>query len=646
MASAAGGTAPEVEKRSGVSGPYEMVVRGLAVAMSLYHLGIAWLGVPVAILHRPLHVLFAFSILFLTTPSRGEGRGRLRLMDGLLVLLTVLSTGFLIVNARDITNRIPYVYDLTLSEMVFGTVFLLVVLEAARRTVGWALVLVSMVFLVYGYAGKYLPYPFWHRGFTPSQLIEQVYMTLEGVWSTPIYVTSTYVFLFILFGAFLVSTGAGDFFTDLARSLTARTVGGPAKTAVVSSALMGMLSGSSVANVVTTGPFTIPAMKREGYAPHFAGAVEAVASSGGQIMPPIMGAAAFIMAEFTGIPYVQIMKHAIVPAFLYFFSVFMMVDLEARRLGLHPATSEAVRPLWDVLKHRGYLFIPILAIVALLVQGYTPLRAAAWAIVILVGLVVLFDPPNRRRIGWVILQSLEEAPKLVVSVTAACAAAGIIVGVILMTGLGLRITSIVLQVSQGNLAAALVLTMLVAIVLGMGMPTSSAYIIMAALLAPGLVQLGVPVVAAHMFVMFFASMSAITPPVAIASYAAAGVADANPMKTGLTAFRLGIAAFIVPFMFVYGPSLLLIGNPWTIVLSVITAVVGVAALAAAAIGWVKGKANALERLALLAAALTLIVPGLRSDLVGAVILAITVMLHLARLRRADAVRAGSAFDKN
>ncbi|MGI6128931.1 MAG: TRAP transporter permease [bacterium] len=600
-----------------------MVVMVLAIVMSAYQVITAYFGFPTAYLHRPIHAMGAFIILFLTVPSgRKDKIGSI--IDGAMIVGTILSTGYLIVNYQKISERVSYVTDLTTLEMILGITFIVVVLEGARRVAGKVLTILITVFLLYGFAGPYLPEPLWHRGFNLMRIVEQIYLTLDGSWGVPLHVTSTYVFLFILFGGFLVATGTGDFFTDFARALTGRTVGGPAKSAVVSSALMGMLSGSSVANVVTTGTFTIPLMKNEGYEPHFAGAVEAAASTGGQIMPPVMGAAAFIMVEFTGIPYAKIMIHAILPAALYFLGIFVMVDLEARRLGLGVSTADSLPSVWRVLRQRGYLFLPVFAIVYFLMKGFTPGMAALWAIVVLMALVIIFDPIQRRKILRVVLDAFEEAPRSVASVTMACAAAGMIVGMILMTGLGTRMTTVVLEMSGGILPVALVLSMLAAIVLGMGVPSSSAYIIMAALLAPGLVKMGVSVIAAHMFVFYFACMSSLTPPVALASYAAAGIARSDPMKTGFAGFRLGIAAYIVPFMFVYGPSLLLIGAPGEIVTTAISSALGVFALAACSVGWLVRKATNLERVVLLISALTLIKPGLTTDIIGIALLAGTI----------------------
>ena len=594
----------------------KLIVSIIAIAMSLYHLGTSVFGVPIAMIHRPLHVLFAFTLLFLTQPLGGWKTKAQRYTDYLLIAMLFLSTVYLMRNASLIQARIQYITPLTTIQLVLGVAFILVLLEATRRVIGNVLVYVAALFLLYAVFGKYLPVPFWHRGFSVAGIIEQLYLTSDGVWGVPLYVTSTYVFLFILFGSFLVSTGTGDFFTDFARALTGRMIGGPAKTAVVSSALMGMLSGSSVANVVTTGAFTIPMMKKQGYPSHFAGAVEAAASTGGQIMPPVMGAAAFIMVEYTGIPYAQIMKHAMLPAFLYFFAIYVMVHMEAKKLGLGALSKEDLPNVWRVLRSRGYLFVPILAIVYFLFKGFTPARAAFWAIILLIALAFLFDQKNRKNMLSALRSALEDAPVVVAPVTTATAAAGIIVGMILITGLGLRMTSIVLSVSGGILPIALVLTMVVALVLGMGMPSSSAYIIMATLLAPGLIELGVSTIAAHMFAFYFACISAITPPVALASYAAAGIANADTMKTGFAGFKLGIAAFIVPFIFVYGPPILLIGDFASILLAVTTSIVGVFALSAAVQGWLVIDLNPALRVLTFFAALLLIKPGITTDLIG------------------------------
>ncbi|MGD8810662.1 MAG: TRAP transporter fused permease subunit, partial [Gammaproteobacteria bacterium] len=592
----------------------------IAFAMSTYHVTVGYLGEPIAEVHRPIHLLFALLVLFWSADRSGAKHPRLAIFtDAVLSLLLIAACGYLVLNAEYIGQRMIYVTPLTPTELFLGSALILIILEAARRSVGVVLVIVGTVFLIYTQIGPEMPGPFWHNGYSVEQVIEHMYLTTSGIWTTPIAVTASYVFLFVLFGALLLSSGAGDFFTELAQALTGRQTGGPAKTAVVSSAFMGMLSGSSAANVVTTGSFTIPAMAKAGYRPHFAAGVEACASCGGQLTPPIMGSAAFIMMEFIGISYVDVMTISIIPALLYFIACFGMVDLEARRAGLKPMPKADLPRLWDVLKRRGYLLLAITALLYYLFEGYTPSTAAFWAIVYLACLVVIFDEQSRR--GWVfallpvawfgwylvpnfgvipalsgalitcaavmlaidsgvrirfvriIWQAFTEAPRLIAPVTVACAVGGIIIGVISLTGLGERMSAIVLELGGGYLFFTLLLTMLMAVFLGMGMPTSGAYVVLATLLVPALETMLVPhyqeafgltadvaspiaVVAAHMFIIFCASKSSITPPVAIASYAAAAVANTDPWKTSLTAFRIGLPIFIIPYMFIYGPQLL------------------------------------------------------------------------------------------
>jgi len=613
-------------------------LKTVAIFTSLYHLYIGYFGAPYSLQHRPTHFLLIFIILFLIYPSKSKSTslGKIAFCDWILIILTIFSTGYLIINVNNLMVRIPYVTDLTFLEYVFGISIIVVILIATYRVIGASLTIVTVFFLLYGYFGKYLPGPLWHKGYSIKRIIEQLYLTLEGIWSIPLHVTSTFVYLFVLFGTFLVVTGAGDFFTNLAFSLTHKSIGGPAKTAVVASSLMGTLSGSSTANVVTTGAFTIPMMKGMGYSPAFAGAVEAVASTGGQLVPPVMGAAAFIMAEFTGIAYINIMKHALIPAFLYYLGVFVMVHIEAEKLGIKTILKEDFPTVKSIIMKQGYLFIPILAIIYFLFEGFTPLRAAFFAILLLLFLE-FFKNKNKKNFFKKIPQGLIEGPKVIAPVTAACACAGIIVGIINLTGLGQRITSIVLNLSGGSLPIVLVLTMILAIILGMGMPTSSAYIIMASLLAPGLIKIGVPLIAAHMYIFYFACLSAITPPVALASYAGAALSGASPSKTGYLGFRLGLAAYIVPYMFVYAPSLLAIGGYFRIILTLITAIFGIFSLGFSVQGWLFDNINIYQRILLFLTALLLIKPGITTDLPGITILCI-VAIYRYKIHKKNQVK--------
>ncbi|MBB3330972.1 TRAP transporter 4TM/12TM fusion protein [Halomonas campaniensis] len=597
-------------------------VTALAVAMSFYHIMTAFFGTPISEVHLPVHLGFALVIIFWTyrKPAAGSLGALLILRDLGLTAMAVGGCAFLALNSAELQQRMLYFDPLTTPQLLFGAMLVFTVLEAARRVVGWPLVILGATAIAYALWGNYLPSVLWHRGYSFESIIESTYLTQDGLWTTPLRVTATYVFLFVLFGAFLVSSGAGTFFTDLARSLTGRFTGGAAKTAVVSSALMGSLSGSSAGNVVVTGSFTIPTMKRAGFPPRFAAGVEAVSSSGGQFMPPVMGSAAFIMAEFIGMPYIEIAQAAIIPALLYFISVIAMVHFEARRLELSPEVAD-VRA-FEVLKQRGYLLLPVIVMLGVLSSGYTPTLAALYALGSLVLAQVVFERESRTLLVENCLKAMNDAPRIIGQITIASAVGGIIVGVVTQTGLGLRMSSIVLSISQGSLPLLLVLTMLCGVILGMGMPTPAAYIILAVLLAPGLVEFGVPILAAHLFVMYCAGVSAITPPVALASYAAAAIADSDPWRTSLTALKLGLASFIVPYMFVFAPSILGLGSGLQMTINSLAAGVGVIALAASLIGWLWIRMNLYLRGLLFAAALMLIMPGMLVDLAGGVLIVV------------------------
>ncbi|MBI4183661.1 MAG: TRAP transporter permease [Proteobacteria bacterium] len=625
-----------------------MIVAVVAIAMSVYHVIVAGMVTPPFYVHYPLHIFFALSVLFTNDwiahwqHTTGGRRFLLLGWDAVLIAVTGAATAYLFTNNDYVMNRFTWFEELTPLEIALASGLVLALLEAARRTVGWVLVAVVGVFIVYGLVGALLPEPFWHRGQPVGRLLELFYFTPDGIFNVPVKATADYIFLFVLLGAFLIASGAGKFFTDLAEALTGRSVGGPAKTAVVSSALMGMLQGSSAGNVVTTGPFTIPAMRKMGYPAPYAAGVEATASTGGQLTPPIMGAAAFLMSEFTAIPYAHIMRMAVIPAFLYFFAVFAMVDLEARRLNLRPDRNAALPRIGPILRERGYLVLPLVVMVWFLIEGYTPTKAGFWALVSLFGLVVALDGANRRRIFHVLYEAATEGPRMIAPVTVACAVGGMIAGIIVLTGLGLRLSSIILAFSGGYVLAALILTMIACLILGMGMPTSAAYIILAALLAPGLESMGVPKAAAHLFIIYAAAKSAITPPVAVASYAAAAVAGTDPWETSTIAFRLGLSVFIIPYMFVFGPELLSLGDPFGVAWSFLTACFGIFALSVASAGWLQTDLKAHERLIALLAAVSMIYPEWRSDLLGLVVFAALVVVIRMRLRRAAGGRSMGA----
>jgi TRAP transporter 4TM/12TM fusion protein len=449
-------------------------------------------------------------------------------------------------------------------------------------------------------------------------LVEHLYLSTEGIWGIPLGVSADFVYLFVLFGSVLDVAGGGRLLISLADRVAGNTKGGPAKTAAVASAFMGSLSGSAVANVVTTGALTIPLMRRAGFRPHFAAAIEAAASTGGQLMPPIMGAGAFILATWTSIPYTEVALAAAIPAALYYFALFMAIHFRAAKMGLEPSGRADAEPVMP----RIHLLLPLLVIVLVLVLGRSPMRAAFWGVASAWAVTWLRKETRMTRESW--YGALEAGARGAVQVAVACAAAGIVVGVASLTGIGLRMSGLIITLSGGHLLGALLLTALGSMVLGMGLPTTAAYVVLAALGAPALTELGVPLLSAHLFIFYFGCISNVTPPVSLAAYAAAGIADAPAMKTGVTAMTLASAGFVVPFMFVYGPALLLVGGWVGVVLAFASAMAGVTALAAAGIGFISRQLRWWERAVLGAAAVGLMLPGLPSDGFGIVALAVIV----------------------
>jgi len=588
--------------------PIATLVTAVGLAMSFFHLWIAWYGPPDALTLRTVHLAFALVLAFLTlAPRKGAAADAPGWAEALLVCASLVACGYLIVEREYVLARMIYVDELSPIDLALSGMMVLLVLEATRRAVGLTLPLTAVAFLAYAV---------FITGIDMELLAEQMYLGTEGIFGIPLYVSATYVMLFILFGALVERTGTGQLFMDFAMSLTGHTAGGPAKVSCLTSGLFGTVSGSAVANVMTTGTFTIPMMKRIGYKPAFAGAVEAVASTGGQIMPPIMGAAAFIMAEFLGISYLQVAAYALLPALLYYLAIFMSVHFEARRLGMHGLPRADLPRLGQVLSERGHLFLPLVIIVGVLVAGYSAPFAALCGIASTIPTALLRSSTRRYVRLDNLVEALEAGARNTVTVALSCACAGIVIGVIFLTGLGLEFTNLVLAAAANHMLIALLLTMLAGIVLGMGMPTAPAYIMQTALLVPALVKLGVAVEAAHMFVFYFAILSAITPPVALAVYAANGISRAPLWESSLAALRLGATGFIIPFMFVFGPSLLMIGAPHTIAVTALTATLGVICLAAGFSGYLISRASAWQRALLLAAALVLIKPGILTDAIG------------------------------
>ena len=614
--------------------PVELAICLLSISLTIYHLFVAYAGSLEAHAFRSTHLAFIMVLCFLLKPlgrtSWTEPKNRWFAVDLLLVLLTI---AIQVYKLRDMDAFIMRQGDLTDLDIWVGSIFLLLLLEATRRSVGWAMVFIAGFFL--------LQTAFSDRFFgmfygPPSDLftiIDYLFMRENGVYGIPLMVMATYIFLFILFGAILVRSGAGRFFINVAMALTGGKIGGPAKASVVSSCLMASVSGSAVANVVTTGSFTIPLMKKVGYRPYFAGAVEACASSGGQIMPPVMGAAAFVIAEFLNVPYLTVARASIFPAIIYFFSIFVMVHFEARRKNLGTVSKQELPDLKTEIKRSGHLFLSILLIVVLMVVGYTPMFAAFYAII---SILLLSAIRKETRMSAVqMLSAFEEGARQAVSVSVACAAAGIIIGCVFVSGLGLKFSTAIVDLAGGHLVMVLVLTMFASLILGMGLTTTAVYITLAALVIPSLVSMGVEPIAAHLFAFYFGLVSAITPPVALASFAAAGVANAPPMLTGIHSFRLGIAKYILPFVFVYNPAMLFAGDWFSIVTGVAGGFGGIYALTVTTEGWMIGPAGWPLRVGMAAAAGMMFHPDKITDLAGWVVFIVLILLHRQGVSRAQ-----------
>jgi TRAP transporter 4TM/12TM fusion protein len=588
------------------------LINAIAIAMSLYHMYVAAFGPPEAIIFRGTHLLFALTLVFLLYPLKPRGAAAWRSVD--LVLLA-LGYGFVLhifTNYEYFINRIIYIDDLTIADKFYAVAAVAIVLEATRRVIGLALPLTAAAFLIYAIGFTRI---------TPQVLMEQLYFSTEGIFGSTLGVSASYVMLFVLFGSFMERSGTGQLFMDFSMSLTGHTAGGPGKVAIVSSALFGTVSGSAVANVMVDGPITIPLMKRTGFRPPFAAAVEAVASTGGQIMPPVMGAAAFVMAEFLAVPYAQVALWATIPALLYYVSLFFAVHFDAKRYKLAGVPKSELPRFLKVMAVRGHLFVPIFVVLIGLILGYSaPLCALAGALTCIP--MALLRASTRGGIGWRnIFDALVDGARNTLSVAMACACAGIVIGCVTITGLGITFTEIVIVLAQSSLIAALMLTAMAGIVLGMGMPTTPSYIVMVSLLVPAIIKLGAIAPAAHMFAFYFAILSAITPPVALAVFAASGLAKSDLWATGWQAMRIAAPTYIVPFMFIYEPSLMLIGDWFESLTSSVAAVIGVMCLAAGLQGYLLREARWWERAVLVVAALLLIKPGYISDAIGLVLLA-------------------------
>ena len=609
----------------------------ICICFSLFQIYTGIFGALDAMIQRCIHLAFGISLVFLLCPTKKSWitGGRFHPLDVILAVLAIIPPIYVLVNYQDLILRAGTV---TPTDTAIGVLGIIMVLEAARRIVGLPIVIVVLCFLAYGFLGPYMPGVLAHRGLTMNQMVGHLFYTTEGIFGIPMGVSSTFIFLFILFGAYLEKTGLGKFFIDIANAIAGWASGGPAKVAVLSSALQGTISGSSVANVVGSGSFTIPMMKKLGYHKNFAGAVEAAASTGGQLMPPIMGAAAFLMAEFVGIPYMEVVEAAIVPAILYFLGVFLGVHFEAKKNNLKGTPRSQLPPWGKIMKEEGHLAIPLISIIALLASGYTPMKAALAGIFIS---ILAAELRKNTRMGLNdIIDGLIKGARGALGVLIACASAGMIIGIVTKTGVGLKLASALVSFAAGNFMLLLICTMLTSLILGMGVPTTANYVITSTIAAPALIQLGVPVLAAHMFVFYFGIIADITPPVALAAYAGSAISGGNPLTTGVNASKLGIAAFIIPYVFVMSPELLGIGATFTsVVYTTVTAIIGMAAVSGAMIGQFYCRANVIERLILVAGGLCLIDPNNMTDFIGLGILAVVLAEQYFRSRKVKETEA-------
>ncbi len=592
-----------------------IVISVAAIAMSLFILITAMTLPLVAMCQRAVVLMLSLFIIFLACPFRKKDGARITIFDMLLALAGLAIGVYILVDYENLVNRMGLPSK---ADLIVGGMAILLVLESTRRALGWPLPFVTSLFLLYCYFGQYIPGTFGHRGYDVVRIINQMYLTTDGIFGVPLGVVVSIVFLFVLFGSFLEKSGGGNFFINLAMALAGRAKGGPAKIAVIGSGLMGTISGSSIANAVTVGSLTIPMMKRVGYRSEFAAAVEANASTGGQIMPPIMGAGAFIMAEFTQIPYIKIIAAAAIPAILYYFSVYMNVHFEACRAGLEGLPPEEVPKVKSVLKDGWVYIFPIIALVVILIMGYSPARAAYVSIALLI-LASMIKASTR--MGFAdILDALKGAALNAYGVVAACACAGMIVASVSMTGLGIKFSNVIGAIAGDKLILGLFMTMVASLILGMALPTTANYIVQASIAAPALVTLGLPVLTCHMFVFYFGVFADITPPVALACFATAGIAKANPLLTGALAARNVTVAYLIPYLFVFYPALMGQAPALDVIFTVISAMIAIVALSAAFSGYLHVHCKGWERIALVVMGGMLLLPEKISSLTGGALL--------------------------
>ena len=607
-----------VERNHGIAYWILLSCTVVSVALAVFHIYVAAFGTPEGRSFRSVHltVMLVLAVFYhplfrksLQEPITiaGDSRNNLRLFGFTVDLMLVGLVIFIQIWTIYDINAFHLRYgEKELPDLIVGGVFVLLVLECTRRAVGWAMVIITGFFVFHALYANYFFGFFYGPPVGFGKFIDTLFMSSDGIFGIPLHVSSTYIVLFIIFGSLLIRSGAGRFFIDLAVALTGHRIGGPAKAAAVASGFMGTVSGSAVANVVTTGSFTIPLMKSLGYRARFAAAVEACASSGGQITPPIMGAAAFIMAEFLMVPYVDIIVAAAIPAFLYFATIYFMVHLEAEKHNIGRIDKKLLPQAGEVLRRGWHLLLALVVLIYFLVAGYTPMKSAFWGLASLVALSFIRKETRMSPIDMI--AALEAGIRATLPVTIACACAGLIIGSVFVSGLGLKFTQSVIDLADGNLLVLLALTGISAIILGMGITTTAVYITVAALIVPAVVKIGVEPIAAHMFAFYFGVVSTITPPVALASFAAAAIAKTPPMATAFESTRIGIAKFLVPLVFVYNPSLLFVGPIWLTAISGIIVLAGLWLLSMSLEGWCRGSLNQMQRFLTLIASIMVLLP--------------------------------------
>ncbi len=610
-----------IRKLSGKIGMWALI---LSVSTSLIHIWMNSFGLTVVIKRNIIHIGLLMALAFLYYPAtKRSPKNRPSVFDWIFSFWMI---GIAIYFYLNYERMVRALLTPTTLDYIYGISLMILVVEASRRVVGLPLTLFSVFFLFYAYFGPYFPEPFSHQGYNLRRIMIRMTMTDEGIPGIAVMVSSSYVFMFVLFSSFLKASGASKFFNDLAAAIAGDKRGGPAKMAIIASALTGTISGSSQANVVTTGSFTIPLMKETGYKPYFAGAVEAISSTGGILMPPIMGAAAFIMSSFLGLPYLKIMYAGFIPAVLYYFTLYHMVDLGAVKWNLLGVPKDRLPKVKEVIRERGHMAIPLIFLIAVLIMGFSPLMSALVGLVLII--IVGAFKENTRLSLKDIINALNEGAMGAISIAVVCAIVGYIIGVVGMTGLGQVIGQNIVAFAHGHLWLTLIMCMITAIVLGMGLPAAACYIITVTVAAPALIMMGVNPLAAHFFAFYFGTMSAVIPPVALTSYTAAAIAKAPPTKVALTGFSIGIAGFLIPYFYVYNPVLLLINFSWgTFIWAVFGALLGLYSMAIAIIGILKKGIPTYERILFALVTFLMIPNNLYARILGILLFAILYFIN-------------------